>query len=392
MKTLLIVHYPQEADKFKYILPSLGEVTVIYDTTINLSNKSKWISKFSLQEIGVPKRPWWYLLSRYSDDYKFFKKLPNSVYYQNRAWKSYPNWAKPFLWLPLRFLKYFYKAPKYIRDHIEKFKPDLILTTSLAFPSLHVQVEYVLEGKRRGIPTISLLTNHDALTTKAKMYPIPDYVFCWNDNHVEELKYHGVKFEQIRKVGAFSFEDWLRPQKTTRRDKFYRTWHLDSKKPIYVYLTSSYSIAGWETKNVEQWRDYMKEYYPHAQLVVRPHPDQGHLMNLISGIISIPKISEGVFENDAFQLAWDTYAYSQALFCINTSAAIEAMLVGKPVYALDTKLENKLDFGGQSGLHFAQLKPLLNDNGPNMVRNWLGVDKKLPSELVLQEINAIIKK
>ena len=81
MVSLIICHYPAELEKFKYILPYLGEVTAIYDTTIGLSNASQWkpAHPLTLQECPVPPRPWWYLLAREADDYKFWQSLPQSA-------------------------------------------------------------------------------------------------------------------------------------------------------------------------------------------------------------------------------------------------------------------------------------------------------------------------
>ena len=50
------------------------------------------------------------------------------------------------------------------------------------------------------------------------------------------------------------------------------------------------------------------------------------------------------------------------------------------------------NMGGQSGIHFSQLSEILGDDSPKKIREWLGVDKKLPSELVIELISGIIKK
>lgn len=389
MKTLLVVHYIQEVEKFKYILPGLGDVHVVYDTEIGLSNAKQWQhnGKMTTYNVGVPRRPWWYILARHCDDYRFWKKLPQSEYYKNRARQSYGSY-KHLVWLPLGWLKRLYRVPEYILEHVKKLSPDVLITTSLSFPPLHIQAEYVMAAKELGIPVISMLTNHDALTTKSVMWPKPDYLFLWNGNHsFEATMYHGIRASQIEFVGAFSFEHWLNVR-PTRRDKFCAKWGLDINKPIYTYLTSSNSISGLEVGATEQWRDAMKN---NGQLVVRAHPDKVHLMAGIPGVTAIPNVSEGTFTQEAFQLAVDTYAHSEACYGINTSVFIEASLVGTPCYSLDVRLEDKLSMGGQSGIHFRQLKEILGEDSPKLVREWLGIGKELPSSLIVKKIIAIIE-
>src|SRR3990167_8463859 len=109
IKTLLVLHYPQEIAQFQEVL--LGDVTVIYDTRTKFSNQNKFTLEGAI-EVGVPYRPWWYILARECDDYRFYQKIGNTPYYTNRAYESY-KYKRLVKW-PLGFLKYFYRPPTYV--------------------------------------------------------------------------------------------------------------------------------------------------------------------------------------------------------------------------------------------------------------------------------------
>src|SRR3990167_4804195 len=211
-----------------------------------------------------------------------------------------------------------------------------------------------------------------------------DRVFCWNDFQENELvKYHDILKEKIMKVGAFSFERWLEKRRSTPRREFCRKWDLDEDRPFVTYLSSSNSIAGDEVDGVTQFADYCM--IKNIQVVVRAHPDKAEKLSKIPGTTCIPRAGENVTDEEAFQLAYDTYFHSSGLYTINTSAMIEAMLVGKPVFGMDT---NKKDVTERC-LHYQQLEPWLNGEGYKAIRKWLGIGDRLPSDIIVEEIKKL---
>ena len=343
MKILVLLQFPQQLEQYKCVLEKLddAEITVLTDTTPAYSNKDRWHregawkNKIRIWKSPVFPHPWYYILARNIDDARFFywKLKEQSEYYKKRATKEWPAY------LPLAWMKQFYKPHKAIRFDFAKLNPDLVLTSSLAFRPFHADQDFAIEAKRCGVPVWSLIPNWDALTTKASMYPKPDRVFCWNDFQENELvKYHDILKEKIMKVGAFSFERWLEKRRSTPRREFCRKWDLDEDRPFVTYLSSSNSIAGDEVDGVTQFADYCM--IKNIQVVVRAHPDKAEKLSKIPGTTCIPRAGENVTDEEAFQLAYDTYFHSSGLYAINTSAMIEAMLVGKPVFGMDT---NKKD-------------------------------------------------
>ena len=386
-RVLLCLHFAQELEKFKFIIQKLNaEVVVATDMKPAYSNDERWWNTASwangieVKNFPLPSRPWYYHLARFIDDYRFFQNLPQSDYYKNRmipeSYRKY-KWVFPFIsWLPLAWLKRLYRPHRYLQDFISEFNPDLVITSSLAFPPFHIATELALIAQSKKIPVVCMIHNWDALTTKGKMYPVPDLTFCWNDFHEKELvSYHGISKSKIVKVGAFSLEEWFMPRKITPRDKFCEKYGLDPKKPFVTYLSSSQSIAGDELDAVEQVRDVLKDW----QFVVRPHPDKLDTLSGIWGIITIPRSGEAPTDEEAFQLAYDTYIHSAALYAVNTTSMLEAMILGRPVYRISTDSPDTTD----KCLHFQKLLPLLDGKGYEKIREWLGIGERKPSEVII---------
>lgn len=390
MKILVLLQFPQQLEQFKCFLRKLDdvEITVITDTRPAYSNMDRWYregawkNKIRILNSPVFPHPWYYVLGRNIDDARFFywKLKTQSEYYKKRATAPWPAF------LPLAWLKKFYKPHKAIRQDFAKLNPDLVITSSLAFRPLHVDQDFALEAKRRGVPVWSFINNWDALTTKAAMYPMPDRVFCWNVFQENELiKYHGVAPEKIMKVGAFSFERWLEPRRATPRREFCKKWGLDEMRPIITYLSSSNSIAGDEIDGVTQFAGYATGR--REQVVVRAHPDKADKLAQIKGVTCIPKAGENPTDEEATQLAWDTYYHSKEIYGINTSAMIDAMLVGRPVFGINI---NRVEVTTKC-LHYQQLEPYLDGEGYKVIRKWLGIGDRLPSDLIAEAIKCYNK-
>jgi len=90
------------------------------------------------------------------------------------------------------------------------------------------------------------------------------------------------------------------------------------------------------------------------QIVVRPHGSNYAIYeNLqIPGVIVVPKKGTLPSTTEAFQLSYDSMYFSEAIVGINTSAMIEAMIIGKPIFAMMIDQYRKTQLEAQ---HFRQL-------------------------------------
>ena len=89
-------------------------------------------------------------------------------------------------------------------------------------------------------------------------------------------------------------------------------------------------------------------------LVVRPHPANAKIFEGFSmdGVYIVPRLTTLPSTASALQLSYDTMYHSCALVGINTSAMIEALIVGKPVIAFLAPRYSRTQSDTQ---HFQQL-------------------------------------
>ena len=258
---------------------------------------------------------------------------------------------------------------------LNEFRPDVVLASPLVhFGS--AQADFVKAARALGIPVGMLLFSWDNLSTKGALHVEPDRLFVWNERQRREaFELHGFPPERTRVTGAARFDRFfaLRPMLT--REAFCAPLDLDPSKPILLYLCSSRLVSEREPAFIRQWRNTLRRS-PHpelreATLIVRPHPDlavkdkkwlgeerNGQWQG--SDIVYRARRMFGdpgtILLSSASQPAavlHECLYHSRAAIGLNTSAEIEAAIVGRPVFTILAD-ESHAD-GQQSTLHFRYL-------------------------------------
>lgn len=252
-------------------------------------------------------------------------------------------------------------SSKKIEDFIRQYNPHIMLITPLIVTQYN-QVDILKSAKSLGIPVGFPVFSWDNLSTKGLIHVKPDRVFVWNKIQKEEaIKLHGILPQDVVITGAPRFDNFFIKKPEMTRDEFCRKYNLDFSKPIVTYLCSSNLVSSEEIDYVMQWITCIRKY-PNKQLcqsniVIRPHPKfreqwkkikQYELTNV--AVCSSEKLCDD-------PLLFHCLYYSSAVVGLNTSAEIEAAILGKPVFTINVP-EFK---DGQSGtIHFHYL---LKKNG-----------------------------
>jgi hypothetical protein len=223
-------------------------------------------------------------------------------------------------------------------------KPDVVLVTPLIELGSD-QVEYVKAARALGIPCGLCVHSWDNLTNKGLIHVVPDVVFVWNDAQLHEADaLHGVPSSQVVVTGAPTYDQWFTRGPSTTRDEFCQKVGLPSGRPYFLYLCSSKFIAPREAAFITRWiralRSATDVRVREAGVLVRPHPrgdmrglDGPELRGMSDAAVWPPQGGNPVdvnSKNDYF----DSLYHSVAAVGINTSAQIEAGIVGKPVYSI----------------------------------------------------------
>ncbi len=239
-------------------------------------------------------------------------------------------------------------------------RPDVVLVTPLVgFGS--EQADWVKSARALRIPIGFPVFSWDNLTTKGLIHEQPDRVFVWNEvQQREAIDYHGVPAENIVITGAPRFDAFCRLTPKRDRAGFCEKYGLRADRPIVTYLCSSDFVAEREAEFVATWIGEVRRDPALAgcNIVVRPHPrsevqwSQVDLGAWPHVAVTMPKTM------NADRLLYDTLYHSVAVVGLNTSAQIEAALLGKPVLTL---LAPGFERGQQGTLHFRYL--LESDGG-----------------------------
>lgn len=251
-----------------------------------------------------------------------------------------------------------------IDDYIRGHAPDAVLVTPLVDYASN-QVDYLKSAARLRVPTAACIASWDNLTNKGLLRFVPDRVLIWNEIQRRELvELHGIPADRAVITGAAKFDSWfeLAPSRDAAAHK--RHVGLDPEKPYLLYVCSSPFIAPDEVSFVKRWIASLRSAggeVGELGVLVRPHPQnarQWQDAELGDANAAIwPRQGAQPDFADAKTGFYDSIAHSSAVVGVNTSAMIDAAIVGKNVLTI---LDDDFASTQEGTLHFHYL---LRENG-----------------------------
>jgi hypothetical protein len=243
--------------------------------------------------------------------------------------------------------------------------PDAIVVSPLV-DAASAQVDLVKSAHSLGIPVAAGIASWDNLTNKGLLRVHPDLVLVWNEIQKHEaVSLHGVAPERVAVTGAQLFDRWFGRAPSRDGDTFRRHIGLAGEAPYVLFTGSSGFISEGraEVAFVRRWvaalrtcGDARVESLP---IVIRPHPYNARAwtdvdMSEFADVVVWPRGAYNPVAEDSRNDFFDSLYHSAAVVGINTSAMIEAAIVGRPVLSIQTD-----DFAStQEGtLHFHYLLP-----------------------------------
>jgi hypothetical protein len=231
-------------------------------------------------------------------------------------------------------------SSKLLEQELRQHAPDVLVVSPHLMPgALHS--EYIKSARAVGIPTCVCIASWDNLSSKQLLREIPDRVVVWNETQRDEAEeIHGVPRDRIVITGAQCFDLWFDWQPRPRAE-FARRVGLDPDRPYVLYLGGS--LFPGELTEAEYVRD---RWLPALRrtpgladfgVLVRPHPSRmpewsSSGLEQVEGVAMWPR---GGDEMPVDQLAradyFDSIHWSDAVVGLNTSAMIEAAIVGRSV-------------------------------------------------------------
>ena len=190
--------------------------------------------------------------------------------------------------------------------------------------------------------TAVCVNSWDHLSSKALMRDLPQRVLVWNETQKDEAVHlHGVPSQRVVVTGAQCFDQWFDRHPSRDRPAFCQRVGIAPDRPFVLYVCSALLLGRQvEARFVRQWLERLRTSAQHelreATILIRPHParmDEWNDTDLdgfeyVRLYGSIPR--DTASKDDYFESLY----YSHAVVGLNTSAFLEAAIVGRPVHTI----------------------------------------------------------
>jgi len=238
--------------------------------------------------------------------------------------------------------------------------PDVMLFTPLVDLG-SPQLDMLRRAHALGIRTGLCVGSWDHLSSKALIRDVPHRVFVWNETQRREaVDLHGLPADRVVVTGAQCYDQWFDRGPSRSREAFCARVGLRADRPFVLWTCSalfqgSPSEAALVARWIESIRESGVEALRNAGVLVRPHPARRH---------EWAAVDTGRFENVAIYGAmpadeearndyFDSLYFSAAVAGLNTSAFLEAAIVGRPVHVI---LPPEFHDNQEGTLHFDYLR------------------------------------
>ena len=253
----------------------------------------------------------------------------------------YARWTRQPIEAVLRWLERSTPDDPALQAYIDNHKPDVVLITPLIALGSS-QIDYLRAARSLGIPTALCVWSWDHLSSKALIRERPDRVFVWNDTQRREArKLHGVPSSQIVVTGAQCFDKWFDRQPSRDRETFCRQIGLPAERPILLYVCSApFSGSQPEAPFVLDWvrriRMHASSRLRNTPILIRPHPSRRAEWESadLTPYDEVTVWGSDPISPDARADYFDSLFHSAVVVGLNTSAFIEAAILGRPVFTI----------------------------------------------------------
>jgi hypothetical protein len=228
-----------------------------------------------------------------------------------------------------------------IVDYIRGETPDLVLITPLVDLGSQ-QIDYVRAARQLGIPCGLAVWSWDHLTSKALLREYPERVLVWNPIQRDEaLRMHGVPADRVVVTGAQCFDHWFTRTPSRTRAEFCAELGLPVERPVILYVCTGLIMGSpSEVEFVREWLAQVRgsgdPILQGAGILVRPHPASAAQWRDVDFSDYGPVTIWGGNPVDERSRAdyFDSLYHSAAVVGLNTSAFLEAAIVGREVLTI----------------------------------------------------------
>jgi hypothetical protein len=220
-------------------------------------------------------------------------------------------------------------------------QPDAVLITPLVDIGAP-QTDYLRAAKALGMRTVLPVGSWDHLSSKSLLRMMPDALLVWNaTQRAEAVEMHGAPADRVFVTGAQCYDQWWHRRPSRSREAFCERVGLRPDRPFVLYVCSSlFRDTADEPAFVLAWIEALRSSgdprLRDVGILIRPHPARLKEWQTVdlTGYRGVAFWGAHPVDAEAKDDYFDSMYYSAAVVGLNTSAFLEASVVGKPVHAV----------------------------------------------------------
>ena len=228
--------------------------------------------------------------------------------------------------------------------YLREMRPDVVVSTPLVVLKT-TQLDFGRAAVELGIRNVFAVASWDNLSSKGELTFMPQTVVVWNETQRREAaELHQIDSSRVVVTGAQLFDDWFERRPSTSREEFCARVALRPDRPIVLYVCSALLEGSPpEPRFVEPWvrslRQSAHSVLRDCNILIRPHFKRGSEWAGVS-LADLPNVvcwpPLGAVPVDAASKTdyFDSLYHASAVVGLNTSAMIEAGILGRPVYTV----------------------------------------------------------
>ena len=296
------------------------------------------------------------------------RRLPPSMGWLRRIGRL-PRWVVSAAIAGARAVEAAIPADAAVRRFVRDQAPDLVFVSPLVTlgAASGSQTEAVKAARSLRIPVVVGAASWDHLTSKGLVRVVPDALMVWNEvQRREAVDLHRIPPSRVQVTGAQSLDHWFEARPADAVARFRAALGIEPGRAVVLFVGSSKNMAPGDSEPsfVERWlsalRASAQPVLRNAFVIVRPHPtntdpwrDHNPDEWRRRDAAVFPRQYSGIpLTRDEVDLFHDSLLASDAVVGVNTTAMIEAAIVGRPVLTIN---DAAFAHSQQQTLHFAHL-------------------------------------
>ncbi len=226
---------------------------------------------------------------------------------------------------------------------LAQHQPDVVVLASVT-NSESMQLDHLKSAMASGRHASISVWSWDHLSGKAWIRVVPEQILVWNETQKDEaVRLHGLDPASIEVTGAQCYDQWFDRVPGLDREAFCRDVGLDPSRPYLLWVCSVLSRpAPPEAPFVLEWirriRACDDPRLREVGILIRPHPERKREWAEVSleGLDNVALRGAHPISAEARTEYFDSMYHSAAVVGIVTSAFVEAGVVGRPNFTIQT--------------------------------------------------------